>query len=84
MEWRLTFFVESAERRQHGWQVAGESGLGPPQMGDTFSFVQHQDTGREDWTLLRVVEADERFLVLEGGTKVDLRRGDILGGEVQR
>jgi hypothetical protein len=41
VEWRITFFVRSAEKSPDGWVVHGEAGLGPPEVGDEFFFVQH-------------------------------------------
>src|SRR5581483_3324441 len=82
VEWRITFFVHEAERTADGWLVQGEAGLGPPEAGDQFSFVHHEDLQTEDPIRLRITEADPRTLRLVGGHEARLRPGDILGGEV--
>jgi hypothetical protein len=84
MEWRITFFVEEAEPTSDGWIVTGERGLGPPEAGDAFSFVHHEDDHSEDVAVLRVVEAAPDRLRLVTQDRLRLRQGDILGGEVDR
>lgn len=79
--WRLTFFVKEAAPTADGWFVEGESGLGPPAPGDRFTFVHHQDDGREETVNLAVAEVGAASLRLTGAMEVDLRSGDILGGE---
>ena len=83
VDWRITFFVSDAERTQDGWTVRGEVGLGPPAVGDCFSFVQHPGSD-EERDVLRVEDVTDSSLRLSGGTGLTLTKGDILGGEVQR
>lgn len=78
---RVTFFVGEADRTSDGWLVRGEPGLGPPQTGDRFTFVQHQDDTGEEAIDVQVAEVGEAFLRLVGSTEVALRASDILGGE---
>ena len=81
---RITFFVNEAESTPDGWVVTGESGLGPPQQGDEFAFVQHEDDRTEEQAALRVVEATPSRLRVVTSRSVRLRQGDILGGERDR
>jgi hypothetical protein len=83
VDWRITYFVNSAERTPEGWLVHGERGLGPPTNGDVFSFVHHQDSGQDDEVVLRIKKYDESFVLLAATEQVELRAGDILGGEVE-
>lgn len=79
---RITFFVESAEHREERTQVVGEVGLGPISRGDVFSFVHRPESG-EDLDVRAVVEeVGEGRLDLRVAPAVELRRGDILGGEI--
>lgn len=78
---RLTFFVNKAAPTSDGWVVEGDSGLGPPAPGDRFTFVHHQDDGRDETVDLTVAEVGAASLRLTGATDVGLRSGDILGGE---
>jgi len=80
MGWRLTFFVQKTERTADGWAVAGQDGLGPPQVGDVFVAVQHLP-GVEESLVLQVEGAHDHGLVLVGDDDVELRPGDILIGE---
>jgi hypothetical protein len=84
VEWRITFFVESAERTPEGWVVEGEAGLGPPAAGDAFTFVQHQGDQSEDRLVMTITEAEPRRLRLATTGDAVLTRGDILGGEAER
>lgn len=84
VQWRVTFFVNDADRTPDGWTIRGEAGLGPPEPGDEFSFVQHRDHLDEDRVAFRVLEIHSGSLRVSGGTDVVLRKGDILGGEVNR
>lgn len=84
VESRITFFVEAAEATQDGWIVTGERGLGPPEIGDMFSFVDHQDDQTEDIAALAIVEAAPDRLRLVSRQPVRLRAGDVLGGVVER
>lgn len=84
VEWRITYFVNRASRSQEGWEVEGEPGLGPPRVGDEFSFVLHQDTGKEDLVGLRVERFDGSSMLVSGKDEVEIRPGDIIGGEVER
>jgi hypothetical protein len=84
VEWRITYFVKSALPTPDGWLVEGEPGLGPPQAGDEFSFVLHQDVGREDLVILRVERYDGLSMLVVPNDEVELRADDILGGEVDR
>jgi hypothetical protein len=85
VQWRITFFVNDADRTPDGWTIRGEAGLGPPEPGDEFSFVQHRDHHLdEDRVALRVMEIRSGSLRVSGGTDIMLRQGDILGGEVKR
>lgn len=84
MEWRITFFVDDAERTPTGWLVRGEVGLGPPAVGDEFTFVHHQDVELEEQLTLRVERLNGPELTVWASQDVVLRKGDILGGEVER
>jgi hypothetical protein len=84
VEWRITYFVESVEWIADGWWVRGEAGLGPPATGDEFSVVIHPDTATEDRVALRIQRYDVSSMVVVPSSEVDLRPGDILGGEVER
>ncbi len=84
MESRITYFVKGASRSLAGWDVEGEPGLGPPQVGDEFSFIFHQDTKTEDPAALRVRRFDVSSMAVTGGSEVEIRPGDILGGEVDQ
>jgi len=67
-----------------GWEVEGKAGLGPPQDGDKFSFVLHQGDEREDPVVLRVKKFDGSYMLVSGTDEVEIRPGDIIGGEVER
>jgi hypothetical protein len=84
VEWRITFFVKSAERTADGWIVTGETGLGPPQVGDEFSSVHHEDDHTEDLATLSIAEASHDRLRLTTLQSLTLRSGDILGGDTER
>lgn len=84
VKWRITYFVKRATRTPDGWEVEGEPGLGPPQVGDEFSFVLHQDTKKEDLITLRVDRFDGPSMLVSGNGEVEIRPGDIIGGEVER
>lgn len=84
MEWRITFFVKDAETTPDGWIVTGEAGLGPPVVGDEFSFVHHEDDRSEEHARLLITEAEPTLLRLATEDRVSLRSGDILGGETER
>lgn len=79
---RITFFVESAERKGSSWRVTGEVGLGPIREGDVFTFVHHQDTAGEVEVAAVVDEVGDSHLLLSMATPVEVRRGDILGAEL--
>ena len=86
MEWRITFFVRDVESTPEGWLVRGEAGLGPPEVGDEFSFVHHDDQSIDDQVRLRITEANRhqiRLVVERPVERVTLRAGDILGGEAE-
>jgi hypothetical protein len=53
-------------------------------VGDEFSFVHHQDVGQEDRLILRVDRLYSAVVQVTTSHDVDLRKGDILGGEVER
>ena len=84
MQWRITFFVRDAERTPDGWIVTGEAGLGPPKVGDEFSFVHHEVDRTEDRATLSITEAAPDRLRLMTDAAITLRDGDILGGETER
>jgi hypothetical protein len=84
VEWRITYLVNRAERTADGWVVYGDRGLGPPAEGEQFSFVHHQDTGLDDEVVLRIESYDDSSMWLATTESVELRPGDILGGEVER
>ena len=84
VEWRITYFVNRASRSLEGWTVEGEPGLGPPEVGDEFRFVLHQDTETEDQVNLRVEKFDGSSMLVSGGDEIELRVGDIIGGVVER
>jgi hypothetical protein len=84
VEWRITFFVKDAERTADGWIVTGETGLGPAQVGDEFSFVHHEDDHTQDLATLSIAEAAQDRLRLTTAQSIALRCGDILGGEAER
>ncbi len=74
MEWRVTYFVRTAERAPGGWVVKGVAGLGPPRVGDCFDWVLHQDDGSEERDALQVAEVGADGLRLTGGAGLALRR----------
>lgn len=80
MVWRITLFVADAERLPDGWRVRGEIGLGPPRVGDVFTFVHHQDVDAEH-VAFKVDAIAETEVLLTGSGDVEIRTGDILGGE---
>jgi len=82
--WRLTYFVNEARKTDEGWLVLGEPGLGPPELGDQFDGVHHQDDGSEDVGRFRVLALQEGSMSIAGPPSVRLRRDDILIGEVER
>lgn len=84
MDRRITYFVTCADRTEGGWFVRGEPGLGPPAEGNEFSFVHHQDHGQEDKIRLLIESYDGDSLVLAAKGDIELRPGDILGGEVMQ
>lgn len=84
VQWRITYFVKRASRTSDGWEIEGEPGLGPPQVGDKFSFVLHQDSKREDQAALCVERFDVSSVLVSRNDEVEIRAGDIIGGEVER
>jgi len=58
---------ERRERTAEGWAVQGEPGLGPPRVGDRFSWVLHRADGTEERDGLEVVELGAASLPLVGG-----------------
>ncbi len=84
MTWRLTYFVSEARRTHEGWLVLGEPGLGPPELGDEFDGVHHQDDGSEDVGTFSVLAIQDGSMSITGPPSVSLRPDDILMGEVER
>jgi hypothetical protein len=84
VKWRITYLFKTAERAGDGWIVYGEAGLGPPAEGDEFSFIHHHDTAQDDEVALRVETHSGSSMRLITAETVELKPGDILGGEVQR
>ena len=84
VERRFTFFVDTASRTPDGWDITGETGLGPIRDGDAFSFVFHRDTETEDSLVeLRVSTDSGTQLSIVGGEELELREGDVLGGSAE-
>ena len=73
MNRRLTYFVDEVNQTDNGWLIVGEPGLGPPEPGDEFYGLVHQDDDAEEAATFRVMADEGGWMSIMGPHSVRFR-----------
>jgi len=84
MDWKVSFFVETAARTGDGWAFQGEPGIGRPEPGDHLVALVHPDKGGEEPVALVVESCSKDELRVNGSLDAAIGPGDILVGTATR